>query len=205
MRSHPQHSTAAFPAGRVDVPGLLYGSIGLGLGVALQWMGACRRADGWLFGKLHEPLFHGEGVELPAMQLSILVAALFCYGVAFAVLDSAAMWRKIVLGITAVVLSLAMVPAFAVWGVYFSPFLQVVAVFWSWFCVVLYTQHHHMPCDPVHVEIEMTPPEPELLQPIEKTPHEPVTLPKKKSGKKSKKNQPAAGKTGSEDKYKPKS
>lgn len=94
-------------------------------------------------------------------------SAVFCYGIAYAVLDSAGLWRRIVLGITAVVLTLAMVPAFAVWDIYFSPFVQLVGVFWSWFCVVLYTQHHQMPCDPMHVDIQMGPSEELLMQPMD--------------------------------------
>lgn len=189
------------PEGRVDVPGLLYGSVGLGLSVVLQWLGAYQRADSWLFGLLHEPLFRGGTPDLPAFELSIFFGAVFCYGIAYAVLDSALIWRKVVLGVTAVALSLAMIPAFAVWNVYFSPFLQVVGVFWSWFCVVLYTQHHQMPCDPVHVDVRISAPEPELLQPMgaaEKTNKVQKTSAKKPKQKKKKK-------TSADDKYKPKS
>ena len=53
-----------------------------------------------------------------------------------------------------------------------------------------------MPCDPVYAEIQMSKPEPKLLQPLDHAPAEPVLLPKKK--KKAKKKFP-------EDKYKPKS
>lgn len=151
MRSDSQHTTVVLPDGRVDVPGLLYGSVGLALGIALQWMGAFKRADGWIYEWLNKPLFRDSAPELPTIQLTTLIAAVFCYGLAFAVLDSVGMWRKVVLGVTAMVLTLAMVPAFAVWNVYFSPVLQITGVFWSWFCVVLYAQHHRMPCDSVHV------------------------------------------------------
>ncbi len=164
------------PAGRVDVPGVLYGSLGLGLSFALYWIGLFKRADAWLYELLHKPLFHESVAELPSMALMILAAAVFCYGISFAVLDSPSLWRKLILGITAIVLTLAMVPACAVWNVYFSPFVQLVGVFWSWFCVVLYTQHHRMPCDPVYAEIRMSKPEPELLQPVEKPVAEPVVI-----------------------------
>lgn len=186
MRSQNQQHAAHIPDGRVDVPGLLYGSVGLALSFALHWVGLFKRADAWLFDLLHKPLFQ-EGVpDLPSASLLLVCSAVFCYGVAFAVLDSPELWRRVVLGVTAIVLTLAMIPAFAVWNVYFSPFVQLVGVFWSWFCVVIYTQHHQMPCDQVHIDIQITAPEPELLQPIEQPiaepmgvdhPHEIIELP----------------------------
>jgi hypothetical protein len=160
----------------VDVPGLLYGSVGLALSFALHWIGMFRRADAWLFDLLHKPLFHESVADLPSMPLVITAVAVFCYGISFAVLDSPDLWRRVVLGVTAMVLTLAMVPAFAVWNVYFSPFVQLVGVFWSWFCVVIYTQHHRMPCDPVYAEIQMSKPEPELLEPMGKPTAEPVII-----------------------------
>lgn len=197
MRSQNQRHTAPVPVGRVDVPGVLYGSIGLALSFALHWAGVLRRADAWLFDLLHGPLFHDGVPDLAPVPLVIACAAAFCYGVAFAVLDSAALWRRIVLGVTAAVLTLAMVPAFAVWNVYFSPVVQLIGVFWSWFCVTIYTQHHQMPCDPVHIDIQMSPPEPELLQPIDHSPPEPVSFHKKE--KKAEKETPDP-----QDKYRPK-
>ena len=176
MRSQNQKYTNHLPLGRVDIPGMLYGSVGVVLSFTLYWLGVFKRADSWLFDFLHKPLFH-EGVpELLSMVIMATVAAVFCYGVAFSVLGSAGLWRKIVLGVTAIVLTLAMVPAFAVWNIYCSPVLQLVGVFWSWFCVVIYTQHHQMPCDPVHVDLQMAPPEPELLEPLVEPIAEPVII-----------------------------
>lgn len=201
MSSHHQHHAHPAPAGRVGVPGLLYGSAGLAFTVVLHGIGLYRRADTWLFDLLSVPLFNRGIPDLPSVSLRVLCAAIFCYGVAYAILDSAALWRRMVLGLTAVVLTLAMIPAFAVWNVYFSPFIQIVGVFWSWFCVVIYTRHHHMPCDQSDVDLQISAPEPELLVPLDHAPSEPVVIQKK--------TQPTTEKievekkTNPEDKYKP--
>ena len=176
MKSQNQYTTAPIPEGKVGVSGLLYGSVGLALSFALYWIGMFRRADAWFFDLLHEAWFSGGVPHLASVSIVVIVAAIFCYGVAFAMLDSAATWRRFVLGVTALVLTLAMVPAFAVWNVYFSPFVPVVGVFWSWFCVLIYTRHHQMPCDCVHVDMRMSPPEPELLQPVDKPINKPVVI-----------------------------
>lgn len=194
MRSQNQQHATPHPVGRVDMPGLLYGSVGLALSLALHWMGVLKRADVYLMELLHQPLFRGGNPNLPSMALLILLTAVFCYGVAFAVLDSPEVWRRVLLGVTAIVLSLAMIPAFAVWNIYFSPFIQIVGVFWSWFCVMVYTQHHSMPCDGRPFELRITDPEPELLEPLREVPKKSVVA-KKKTAKKKKKL---------EDKYKPK-
>ncbi len=148
MRSHHQHRPCPErPGGRVDGPGLLYGGVGLVLAVAMQLAGVFKKADAGLLGKLSGTVFRGQAPEVLGMAVPVLLAAVFCFGVAFAVLDSAGVWRRVVLGVSAVVVAVAMVPAFAVWNVYFSPFLPVVGIFWSWFCTMVYAGHHTMPCD----------------------------------------------------------
>ena len=113
------------------MPALLYGSVGLLLSYALHWSGMFKRVDALLLETMSNPFFH-EGVAAQPTMLSVMVVAgVFCYGIAFAVLDSPSVWRRVLLGITAMILTVAMVPAFAVWSIYFSPFVQLVGVFWS--------------------------------------------------------------------------
>ncbi|MBT8036065.1 MAG: hypothetical protein KJO21_00845 [Verrucomicrobiae bacterium] len=141
---HPNHMV---PVGRVGGPGLLFGGVGLALAVAMQMLGWLARGDEQLKQVLLDPLFHGSISAVLAAPVLVVMAAIFCWGLAFAVLDSACTWRRMVVGVTMVVIVLAMVPTFAVWDVYFSPIIPLIAVFWTWFCTMMYVNHHVMPCD----------------------------------------------------------
>lgn len=145
MNSH--HLSTTHHVSRVDAPCLLHGGIGLCLGVGMLMAGMFHSGDAQLMKVLLQPVFHGqEPRELPVM-LQVLLSVICSFGLAFVVLDSAGTWRRIVLGVTAVVVILAMVPTLAVWNIYFSPFLPVVTVFWVWFFCMMYVRHHLMPCE----------------------------------------------------------
>ncbi len=132
---------------RVDGPCLLYGSVGVWLSVALQYVGLFEKGDDRLLSVLLKPVFHGEMPDVLPFYLQILMTAVFCYGLAFVVLDTAGTLKRVLMGVTVFVLSVAMVPTLAVWGIYFSPFLPVVGIFWSWFCCMMHVNHHLMPCE----------------------------------------------------------
>lgn len=145
--SSQHHSSSTYPEGRVRGPGLLYGGIGLLLAGAMQAVGLFNKGDAALKESLSEALFAGAATDDVTLSLLLMTAAVFSFGVAFAVLDSAGSWRRLLLGISAIMVVLAMVPTFAVWRIYFSPFLPTVALFWAWFCTMMYANHHVMPCD----------------------------------------------------------
>jgi hypothetical protein len=136
---------------RVDAPCLFHGTLGVCVGVLLELVGLFRKGDDRLMGALMDSVFQGKMPEVLSLPWLVGVAAVFCYALAFVVLDTPGTWRRVVIGITVLVLVLAMVPTLAVWNVYFSPFLPVVAVFWSWFGGMMYVSHHHMPCDVLSV------------------------------------------------------
>lgn len=140
------HSTQAYPPGKVASSCLLYGGMGMVLAVAMQWLGIFKLGDMWLQQFLSRVLIDSHPIAAP---VSVLygVAAFFAFGIAFAVLDSPANWRRVVLGITGLVLLLATVPVCALWQLYFSPFPVVMAFFWAWFCSMMYVSQHSMPCE----------------------------------------------------------
>lgn len=146
MISH-HHNAKAHPEGRVGGPGLLYGGVGLALAAAMQITGLFKQGDSSLKEDLLSAMMNGVAPDVLATPVLLMVAAVFSFGIALAVLDSPGTWRRIVLGVTAMVVLLAMVPAFAVWQIYFSPFLPLIALFWSWFCTMMYVNHHLMPCE----------------------------------------------------------
>jgi len=165
MSSSPQYSSSDISIiSRVDGPCLLHGSVGVAVAIVLQWVGLFGKGDARLMDTLLQPVFHGQMPELLSFPFQILVTAVFCYGLAFAVLDTAGTAKRIGLGITVLVLVLTMVPTMAVWNIYFSPFLTVVGVFWAWFCCMMYVNHHVMPCEVTSVNTEVLMAEKQSLQ-----------------------------------------
>ena len=145
MKHHPQ-AVQSHPPGRVASSCLLYGAVGMALALAMHLLGLFDQGDARLKQSL-SALASDLYLVVVSDSLLFVVAALFSFGIAFAVLDSPAAWRRIVLGLTAFVVLLAMVPVCALWQIYFSPFFVVVAYFWAWFCTMMYTSHHVMPCE----------------------------------------------------------
>lgn len=118
----------------------------MALALAMQLLGLFEQGDVRLQQSL-SGILPDSFQTVVSEPVLFMVAAIFSFGIAFAVLDSPAVWRRIVLGLTALVLVLAMVPVCALWQIYFSPFFVVVAFFWAWFCSMMYTSHHVMPCE----------------------------------------------------------
>jgi len=136
---------------RVDAPCLFHGTVGVCIGVLMQLIGLFQHADDRLVSFLLNPVFQGEMPESLSVWLLAVVAAVFSYALAFAVLDSHGSLRRVMLGVTVLILVLAIQPTLAVWNIYFSPFLPIVSVFWAWFFSVMYANHHVMPCDLAHL------------------------------------------------------
>ena len=124
MSSIHQHLQSSPRVSRVDGPCLLYGSVGVWLSVALQYVGLFEKGDDRLMGVLLQPVFHGQMPEVLSFPLQIVITSVFCYSLAFIVLDTAGTWKRVALGITVLVLLLAMVPTLAVWNIYYSPFCR---------------------------------------------------------------------------------
>ncbi len=130
---------------------MLYGTVGVGLALAMQAVGLLKRGDDWLLGGLLGPVFHSQMPSVLSLPVLILVTAVFCFGLAFVILDTVGTGRRTLIGVTLLVLVLAMVPTMAVWNIYFSPFLIIVGLFWSWFCTMMYVSQHLMPCEAAHI------------------------------------------------------
>lgn len=137
-------------------PGLLYGGVGVALAMTLQMVGLFKQGDARFKNWLLEPVFHGNMPDTLVNPALFVITAVFCLGLAFAILDSVGTWRRVVLGVTMVVITIAMVPTFAVWQVYFSPFVLLVGIFWTWFCTMMYVNHHTMPCEHHDLDFEVT-------------------------------------------------
>ncbi len=141
-----KHSTTA---GSLEVSTLLCGTLGLLVSGVLYWIGLLGKGDLGVFHLLSQPVFQGAVPSQLSAPILFLLTAVFCFGLAFAVLDSPGAWRRVVLGLTLLVLVIAMVPTLAVWDIYFPPMMCLVGVFWTWFVGMIYAGHHSMPCDQV--------------------------------------------------------
>ncbi|MBK1790471.1 hypothetical protein [Persicirhabdus sediminis] len=141
------HHHSQDPPGKIAGPGFLFGLVGMLLASGLHLLG--------LFGRLNSqldevfatgPLGQIDLQRLP-VSVEMMVASVLAMGLSYAVLDSARAWRRVLLGITLIILIGTMVPVFALWGILYSPFLTLTAVLWSWFCSKMYTMYHIMPCE----------------------------------------------------------
>ena len=144
--NHPHQAAQHYPPGRVASSCMLYGAVSMALALAMHLVGLFKQGDVILKQSL-AALTSDFYTVVVSDSLLFLVAALFSFGIAFAVLDSPATWRRVVLGLTAFVVLLAMVPVCALWQIYFSPFFVGVAYFWAWFCTMMYASQHVMPCE----------------------------------------------------------
>lgn len=135
------------PIGQVPVPLLIFGALSLLLGAAVEVVGVFDGAT----EKLRE-LWQSGGLEvraemgLPGM-VGLLVTVLASFGLAGAILGSPGAGRRMILGFSGLFLSLSLIPAFAVWGIFWKPFGMLLAVGWSWFSAMIYAQTHRMPCE----------------------------------------------------------
>lgn len=135
------------PAGRVAIPLLIFGVLSLVMGVATELMGVLRGPSGYLRNACVEGglVFRADmGLPDPA---GLLVTSVACFGLVAAILGTPGGGRRFVLGFSAVFLSLALIPAFAVWGIFWKPFGTIIAVTWAWLSAWIYARSHRMPCE----------------------------------------------------------
>jgi len=138
----------AKPAGHVPVPLILFGFVSLLLGTVTEVLGIFEgMTASWreLWESGGRLTIEAE-MGLPGM-VGIFITAAACFGLVAAILGTPGVGRRIIIGFTALFLTLTLIPAFAVWGIFWKPFGVVLAVAWSWFSAMVYAQKHRMPCD----------------------------------------------------------
>ncbi len=135
------------PIGHVPLPLILFSFVSLLLGAVTELIGTFNGVTDSLRG-----LWKSEGLEirsemgLPDM-VGIFITAAASFGVVAALLGTPGAGRRVMIGLSALFLSLTLIPAFAVWGIFWKPFGMVLAVVWAWFSATVYTQTHRMPCE----------------------------------------------------------
>ncbi len=137
----------AKPVGHFSIPLTVFGSVSLFLGAATEAMGAFDGLTGSLRG-----LWESGGLEIQAEMglpgmVGVFLAAAASFGLVAAILGTPGTGRRLILGFSALLLTFSLIPAFAVWGIFWKPFGVVLAVVWSWFSATLYARTHRMPCE----------------------------------------------------------
>lgn len=153
------------PQGQLANTAMLCGVAGALVGIVLEFVG--------LFGGLGaslESMYEAEPFllvdALPVTPYwNWLLAIALSVGVAFAVLDSRGTWRRVLILLFALTLIVIASPVLVLWGVFWSPFLLLCAVVWSWLGAFVYASQHQMPCDFVAVTSKpQADPQPEQSQ-----------------------------------------
>lgn len=140
--SQPVKLRGSFP-----IPLILFGFLSLLLGTMTELMGAFSGLTDSL-----RDLWRSGGLEIQSEMglpgtVGVLITAAACFGVVAAILGTPGGGRRFVIGFSAFFLSMTLIPAFAVWGIFWKPFGMLLAVFWSCFSAMIYAQTHVMPCD----------------------------------------------------------
>jgi len=137
------------PVGHFAVPLIIFGFVSLLLGVATELMGVF----GGLTGSLREVCLQGglifnAGMGLPD-TVGILVTAAGVFGLVGAILGTPGGARRTIIGFSALFLTVTLIPAFAVWGIFWKPFGMILAILWGWLSATIYAHFHLMPCEGV--------------------------------------------------------
>ena len=135
------------PAGHVAGPLIILSFVALGLGFATEKMGIFDGANEALRGVWNErSLVIESETGLPG-TVGILLTAFAVFGVVFSILGTPGEGRRAILGMSAVFLSVALLPCFAVWGIFWKPFGTILGVIWGWMSAAIYAHNHVMPCE----------------------------------------------------------
>ncbi|MEJ6567373.1 MAG: hypothetical protein QNL80_00785 [Akkermansiaceae bacterium] len=138
------------PAGRIMVSFPIFSLVALLLGVATEFMGIFDPANEWLRGG-----WESGGIDFSTTAgltgpTGFLIGLVSVFALVAAILGTPGDLRRIIIGLSGLILSLALIPVFAVWGIFWKPFGMTLGILWAWFSSFLYARTHRMPCDVVN-------------------------------------------------------
>ncbi|MDA7931579.1 hypothetical protein N9B42_01280 [Akkermansiaceae bacterium] len=137
------------PTGRFAISFSIFSIVALLLGFAAELTGTFDGPNATL-----EKAWENGGIVLSRStgltNLSgFLIGTCAILGLVAAVLGTPGNARRVILGLSALALSLALIPVFAVWGIFWKPFGLTLGIFWAWFSSFIYARTHRMPCEGV--------------------------------------------------------
>ena len=135
------------PEGTVVLPALLCASTGTILSVGLELMGFYQSGSAYLTALWSgAPFYLQDPMTLGTIGNWVLTWVL-SFLVVIAMMDTAGLWRRILLALVALLLMLGAVPCLVLWGGLWDPITSLVALLWASCCAVIYTLQHRMPCE----------------------------------------------------------
>lgn len=88
--------------------------------------------------------------ELGLRSVSGMILGLVaCFGMVAMVLGSPGTMRRVMLGLSLMILVAMLLPVFAAWGIFWQPLSLLLGVLWAFLSSLLYADRHRMPCEGV--------------------------------------------------------
>lgn len=135
------------PLGTISFPSFLCSLAGVLLSIFLLMMQSFEFLDAKLQSYcLGNKILSSEFISVSNM-VQLVVSFGCCISLAAILLDSAYLWRRVVLFSSACVLYLGAGLALMLFGIYYSPFIGAVALIASGSAAILYASQHRMPCE----------------------------------------------------------
>lgn len=125
---------------------LAIGGMSLVLGAALEVMGFARKFDAALSGWVSDTGLGGDFRQLPSYAQWIWAVPLV-FGLAAGMLGSRRNWRRSVLWVSAIILTLGWIPVLALAAYRASVTMPVVALLWCGLWSMIYATRHQEPGD----------------------------------------------------------
>lgn len=132
--------------GQVVAPSLMIGTMAVGLSFGMDslgfWNALDENATAWT-SRL------GNGMrDVPAHWVLVLTVV-SAYALPFLMLSTPQSWRRMVLWLSFLFVTLAWLPVLALASWKLPPCMPVVALLWSGLCAFIYAQRHRLPCEEI--------------------------------------------------------
>lgn len=135
------------PTGQVSGPLMIMASVALLLGFAADYLAVFRVPEGGLQAWWEQGGVTMTGAISMAHPIGVLAGAAVSFALVGSLLSVPGGGRRAVIGSTAFLLSLGLVPVLGVWGVFWSPFGFSLTTLWAWLSASVYANGHIMPCE----------------------------------------------------------
>jgi hypothetical protein len=141
-------TTQPSPAGHVLVPASAIGSLSILLVVGLGALGMLGRVNLAVAQMVGQEEFPSFPKALPEWFVWLVTVA-SAFSLSFAILNIPGTWRRLVIWITALVLTAGWAPALGLSAHAPAIAAPFIAVLWSGVCAVVYASKHRMPVDEI--------------------------------------------------------
>jgi hypothetical protein len=135
--------TSAKPS-HIVAPSLLFGTMAVGLAVGLDSLGFWSQLDDSMTAWTEKL---GDGMREVPSPYAMLLTMATAYLLPLLMLSSPHWWRRLVLWVSMLLITLAWVPVLALAHWKLLPCMPVVALCWSGLCAFIYALNQPLPCE----------------------------------------------------------